>query len=61
VLLTLKHLLNILAQLNKAREMMLNAGQEGLDTKDYNKVLANLGLYVDAADVVTDGNLGTRS
>lgn len=49
--------LKYIAQLNKAREMMLNAGQEGLDTKDYNKVLANLGLYVDAAEVVTDGNL----
>lgn len=44
-------------QLNKARSMMLTAGQEGLDAKDYPKVLSNLGLYVDAAKVVTNGDI----
>lgn len=48
--------LKYITQLNKAREMMLNAGQEGLDNKDFGKILSNLGLYVDAADVVFDGN-----
>jgi tetratricopeptide (TPR) repeat protein len=42
---------------NKAREMMLNAGQEGLDKKDFNQILSNLGLYVDAANVVYDGKV----
>lgn len=42
---------------NKARGMLLNAGQEGLDTKDYNKVLSNLGLFVDASSVLYDGDV----
>ena len=44
-------------QINKAREMMLTAGQEGLDAKDFGKILTNLGLYVDGAKVVYDGNV----
>ena len=42
---------------NKAREMMLNAGQDGLDKKDFNQILSNLGLYVDAANIVYDGKV----
>lgn len=42
---------------NKARAMLLDGGQEGLDSKDYNKVLSNLGLYVDAAEIVYDGKI----
>ncbi|MGP1466171.1 MAG: hypothetical protein ACTTJD_01010 [Porphyromonadaceae bacterium] len=44
-------------QINKARAMLLDGGQEGLDSKDYNKVLSNLGLYVDAAEIVYDGKV----
>lgn len=44
-------------QVNKARAIMLDAGQEGLDAKDYGKVVSTLGLYVDGAEVVYDGKV----
>ncbi|RRD02985.1 tetratricopeptide repeat protein [Prevotella sp. OH937_COT-195] len=59
---TLRHIdskatVKYIDQINKARAILLDAGQEGLDTKDYEKVLSNLGLYVDGAEIVYDGKV----
>lgn len=44
-------------QMDQARQALLDPGQEGLNTQDYFKVYDNLHYYVDAANVMFNGDL----
>lgn len=43
-------------QLNDARNSLLDPGQEGLTAQDYQKVYDNLHYYVDAANIMYEGD-----
>ena len=44
-------------QMDQARQTLLDPGQEGLNAQDYQKVYDNLRYYVDAANVMYEGDL----
>ena len=44
-------------QMDQARQTLLDPGQEGLNAQDYQKVYDNLHYYVDAANVMYEGDL----